>query len=49
MAIENIRTKKIEGKLNGFLSNSKDHVLKRYKESLIVKKTIHLYKSFDLD
>ena len=49
MAIEKIKKQKIEGKLNGFLSNSKDHVLKRYKESLIVKKTIDLYKSFDLN
>lgn len=48
-AIEKIMTKKIEGKLNVFLNNSKDFVVRRYKESLIVKKTIFLYKSFDLN
>ena len=45
--IEKIFRKKNQGELNQFLTNSKEHVIKKYSESLIVEKTLDLYRSFD--
>lgn len=44
--VEEIWEKKNEGKLKKFLSHSKDHVKENFEESLVVEKTIKIYKSF---
>lgn len=45
-AIETIKIKKESGYLDEFLKNGIDLVSEKYKESIIVEKTINLYKSF---